>query len=172
MVSSNNKYFIDINGLKEGIHYYNFPIDSNFFKQYILTENFEGKGVTNIILKRDLQEINIEMRVVATIDTKCDICLEKMKYGIKGRNHFYVKFGQAKTDNNSNIIWLSDNEHKILIADKIYETITVNLPICFSHKEKNEKCNPKMLKLIDNYSYKKSEIDPRWDELRKLIVNK
>ena len=67
-----------------------------------------------------------------------------------------------------------DSENEIEIAQYIYELILLSFPINFIHPDDEDgfsTCNEEMMQKLESHS-EPEVIDPRWNELKKLIDNK
>jgi uncharacterized metal-binding protein YceD (DUF177 family) len=92
-------------------------------------------------------------------------------------NRLLVKPGKSISDDDPDIISLSSDENELDLRQNFYEYIHLALPIKRVHpddKNGNSTCNPEMLKklkelLVDEEDEK--HIDPRWDDLKKLMNN-
>jgi uncharacterized metal-binding protein YceD (DUF177 family) len=87
-------------------------------------------------------------------------------------NRLVVKFGEEYSEEDD-LVTVDENEGIIDVAWFIYEFIVLNIPI--KHVHAPGKCNPAMIKMLEEHSATRSSdgdeedaIDPRWSELEKL----
>jgi uncharacterized metal-binding protein YceD (DUF177 family) len=88
----------------------------------------------------------------------------------------YVKFTDEFTEDTDEVMYLQPGEFEVNVAKLIYEFIVVSIPIRHIHpddEQGNSICNPEMLKKLEQYEAPEAEekIDPRWNDLKKLIGN-
>jgi len=88
-----------------------------------------------------------------------------------------VKFGEELNDDNDEILIIPHGEHQINVSQFIYEMIVLSIPRKKIHPgindgtlksdilEKLEELKPKEKKNLN-------EIDPRWEDLKKLLIDK
>ncbi|MEY2739721.1 MAG: hypothetical protein RL259_1630, partial [Bacteroidota bacterium] len=90
-----------------------------------------------------------------------------------------VKFGDAFNDENEELLIIPHGEFQINVAQYIYESIVLSVPLRRIHPgvkdgslteviEKLEALAPKENK----ESEQKNDIDPRWENLKKLLTDK
>lgn len=166
---------IKFRGLKEGRHKYKFEIDDSFFEKYPETEINKANvsAEVEMLITKDLLTLNIKLK--GTAELQCDRCLEFFDYPIDFNAVLYADFGENNSD-------LSDVDNKITINNKtsdivldkhLYDYLHLSLPYQKIHPvdEKGQTtCNKKMIKKIEEYTFKEKneEIDPRWDKLKSL----
>jgi uncharacterized metal-binding protein YceD (DUF177 family) len=88
-----------------------------------------------------------------------------------------VKFGEHYDDDNDEVLILPHGEHQLNVAQYIYEMMVLAVPSKKVHPgiedgtlksdilEKLDELSPENKKEIE-------ETDPRWDELKKLLIDK
>ncbi len=169
-----DKYNIPFRGLKEGIHTFVFEVDDKFF------EYFEGSLVKsgNIKIHLDLtkkaQLLVLEFKITGEIYTQCNRCLGDMALPIAYSGTVYVKFTQAATNDEEDIIFLSPEEDILRLASTFYDYINLCMPYKVIHPEDEQgesTCDKAMLEKLKEHTKgdKNTATDPRWDELKKLL---
>ena len=112
------------------------------------------------------------MEMNGSVQAICDRCLEEMDLPIKGEMRLYVKQG-GKEDEDSgddDFILLSQDADYLDLSEPLYEMFMLNYPLRVVHPE--GECNPEMERALEEYTTdENNKIDPRWDELKKLINN-
>ncbi len=166
-------FAIPISGLKEGLHNYDFEIDNKFFDQFEESEVKEGVLSASVEADKRSSHIDIAIRIRGEVTLACDRCLEFFSLPVICENRLLVKFGKTLEDTDPDIITIPSDEHELDLKQYFYEYILLALPIQKVHpvdKNGRSKCDPEMLKKLDEYIVnKESKTDPRWDELKKLI---
>jgi len=90
-----------------------------------------------------------------------------------------VKFGDVFNDENEELLILPHGEFQFSVAQYVYETIVLSVPLRRVHPgikdgslkeviEKLESLAPKEGKTEEQ----KDDIDPRWENLKKLLTDK
>ncbi|MBP6980964.1 MAG: DUF177 domain-containing protein [Bacteroides sp.] len=188
-----DKYKIDLKGMQAESSSYEFLLDNVFFA------NIDGpdiqKGKVNAIVKvkrlSHAFEFNFDCEGVVWIP--CDRCLDDMEQSVSTTNRLFVKFGTEYAEEGDNLIVIPENEGEINIAWFLYEFIELSIPM--KHVHAPGKCNKAMTSklskhlrgsandesddndvegfegpVIDNVE-EEENIDPRWNELKKILDN-
>lgn len=110
----------------------------------------------------------------------CDVTNELYHQPIKAENNLIIKFGDAYNNENEELLILPHSEFKVNIAQYLYESIVLTIPLKRIHPgvedgtlqsqvlEKLKELEPKELKnKIEN-----EDIDPRWNKLKNILIDK
>lgn len=166
-------YTIPINGLKEGTHIVDFEIGKEFFEQYEESEIKEGSLIAIVTLEKRSTHMDLMIRISGEVKVNCDRCLEEYSQRVDCENRLLVKFGRVIEDTDPDILSLAADEYELDLQHHLYEYIYLALPIRRIHPDDNKGnslCNPAMLKKLEELIIEEeAEIDPRWDELKKLM---
>jgi uncharacterized protein len=166
-------YTIPIGGLKEGHHTFDFEIDNKFFESFEESEIKGGSLFANVEVEKRSSHIDMFIRISGKVEVCCDRCLEMFFYPVESENRLLVKFGKKIEDSDPDIISLTTDDHELDLQQHLYEYINLALPIKKVHPDDRygkSTCDPIMLKKLKELIIEEEkEIDPRWDELRKLI---
>ena len=173
-------YIIPFIGLKVGEHHFDYQIDNTFFK------NFEYDEFNSVDLKIDLRlekkSTFLELYFLATglINVNCDITNEPYNQAIQDEFKLVVKFGNEYNDDNEDILIVPHGEYEINVAQYIYELIVLAVPVKRIHPgiedgtlqsdilSKLEELSPSQ----DSENKSSEDIDPRWNNLKKLLTDK
>jgi uncharacterized protein len=170
------KYDVEFKGLKEGLHEFEFEVRDAFF------EHFEQGlvSVGNIKMKVKLEKrssfLKLFFKLNGWVELTCDRCLENYRQKVKHKSELFVKFGENDYEDDE-IIWVLPEEHRINLAQLIYEYIVLSIPIRHVHPKKKgvSECNTEMLEELKKHKQQKEEteeiVDPRWAELKKWNNN-
>jgi uncharacterized protein len=168
-------YIIPLSGLKEGRHTCNFEIGKAFFGQFEESEIKDGDLASDVEIDRHASQIDLRIRVRGTVKVICDRCLEIYAQPVDCKNRLLVRLGSKWEDEDPDMITVPADEHELDISQYLYEFIYLSLPIQRVHPvdaNGQSTCDPYMLKKIIEHSVNEEKnIDPRWDELKKLMNN-
>jgi uncharacterized protein len=170
-------YIIPLSGLKEGHHSFDFEIEDEFFEEFEESEIKEGSLKAYVEMDKRSTHLDLLIRISGSVLICCDRCLEMFSRPVECENRLIVKLGKSISDEDPDILSLAFDENELDLKQHFYEYIHLALPIKRVHPDdKNGKstCNPDMLKklnehLVDDEIDK--TIDPRWDDLKKLMNN-
>jgi uncharacterized metal-binding protein YceD (DUF177 family) len=172
-------YLIPFLGLKIGKHQFDYQVDNTFFAHFDYDEFNNASVKVNIILEKKSTLLELEIKHKGTVNVPCDVSGEEFDLAIKGNLKLVVKFGDAFNDENEELLIIPHGEFQINVAQYIYESIVLSVPLRRIHPgvkdgslteviEKLESLAPKENK----ESEQKNEIDPRWENLKKLLTDK
>jgi len=164
------EYKIPFKGISEGQHEYKFHVQDAFFDA-MESEDIHQADV-QVVLKLDKQSrmMILDFDIQGKIVLACDRCLEALDFPINITNQLIVKYGKGDVDEDSDILYLADDEYQLDVSRIIYENIVLIIPIKNVHpddEDGNSTCNKEQIDLIEQYS-KRTENDSRWDALKNL----
>ena len=187
-----NLYKIPLKSLPEGTQNYEYHLDDQFFKNIDGPEVQRGSVDVALSVKRTGGTFELKFAINGIILIPCDRCLDNMDFEVATNEHLYVKFGSEYSEENDDVVIVPEAEGEINIAWFLYEFIALTIPL--KHVHPAGKCNKTMSMKLKKHSARSAddgdeddngifddesdaddmtneEIDPRWDELKKLIDN-
>ncbi len=173
-------YIIPYIGLKVGEHHFDYQIDNTFFHDFEYDE-FNSVDV-KVGLKLEKKSTFLELYFSASgdINVNCDSTNEPYNQVINDQLKLVVKFGNEYNDENEEILIVSHSDYEINVAQYIYELIVLAVPTKRIHPgiedgtlqsdilSKLEELSPSE----DNKIKTSEDIDPRWNNLKKLLTDK
>lgn len=164
------EYKIAFKGLGEGVHPFDFVMDDNFFDCFDATKGTKGSVNAKVEVVKSSLLMEVRMKIDGTVKAICDRCLEEMDLPVSGELNLYVKCGGRDEGNEDDFIVLAQDEDYLDLSEPLYEIYMLNYPIRVVHPE--GECSEEMKRMLEEMSVEESDkIDPRWDELKKLINN-
>lgn len=163
------KYSIPFEGLKQGEHEFEYLVDHKFFEAFKNPEFEDGKVKVKVLLNKQESMLLLHFDIQGYININCDRCWEEMEYPIESNDKLIVKFGNEGEKTGDEIIFLSDTEFEINIAQPVYDFINLALPVRRVHKEGD--CNKAAIEKLEALKLKsknQEQTDPRWDKLAQL----
>lgn len=172
-------YLIPFIGLKIGKHQFDYQVDNTFFAHFDYDEFNDASVKVSVVLEKKSTLLELDIQHKGTVNVPCDVSGEEFDLAIKGKLKLVVKFGDAFNDENEELLILPHGEFQINVAQYIYESIVLSVPLRRIHPgvkdgslteviEKLEALAPKENK----ESEQKNDIDPRWENLKKLLTDK
>ncbi|APY08411.1 DNA-binding protein [Winogradskyella sp. J14-2] len=174
------QYTIQFVGLKEGEHSFDYTISNTFFK------NFEYEEFNEVNVEIDLKLIKkstlLELYFDATgfVNVNCDLTNEPYNQKIEDKFKLVVKFGSEYNDDNEDILIIPHGEYEINVAQYIYELVVLAVPVKRVHPGiQDGTLKSEILSKLEELSPKEGvenntseDIDPRWNNLKKLLTDK
>lgn len=174
IVDKLKEYRIAFRGLKEGKHNFDFLMDDDFFNCFPATEGTEGKVKADVIFIKSPLINEVKINIEGYVKAICDRCLGELDLAIEGSMELFVKISEREEGNDDDYIVLSPEDDYIEFGNILYEAYMLNYPIKVVHEEGG--CDKEMSEYLEDYLQSENDndeknIDPRWDELKKLINN-
>jgi uncharacterized metal-binding protein YceD (DUF177 family) len=165
-----NEYKVAHRGLKEGEHSFRFMLGRDFFDSFEATEGTEGEVEVEVAIVKHATFTAITARMEGRVKATCDRCLDEMELPLSGKMEFILKQGGRETGNDDDFIVIAPDDDYIDLSVPLYEMYMLNYPLRAVHPP--GECNPEMERVLDEFIVEeKTAIDPRWDELKRLINN-
>ncbi|MFX0556143.1 YceD family protein [Maribacter sp. CXY002] len=172
------EFNIPFSGLKQGKHNFNFEIDNSFFESFGYDEFNNAKIVLDVVLNKTATIMELDFEASGTVNVHCDITNEPYDQEITSELRLIIKFGEEFNDEDDEILILPHGEHKVNIAQYVYEMLVLAVPQKRVHPGiadgtlKSEALDRLQELQPKEKGENKKENDPRWDELKKLLTDK
>ncbi|MBK8346330.1 MAG: DUF177 domain-containing protein [Saprospiraceae bacterium] len=175
-MSISDRFSLPYQGMKDGLHQYQFEADDDFFAEFENSPIKNGffKIDVNIDKRTNLSELNIE--IDGYYSTICDRCLADIKLPVKGSYDLLIKVSDTETDNDE-VIFIKEDESKLLLAQIFFEYICLSMPWINVYECENENpapCNTEILKKLNETSGKMDESktdDNIWEGLKGIQLD-
>lgn len=174
------EFDISFVGLKEGITQFEYLIEKKFF-DFFNYEEFNNSNV-NVELAFLKKATMFELNFVFSgwIEVACDVTNELFQQPIETNLDIIVKFGDEFNDENEELLIIPYSDHKINVAQYIYESIILALPLKRIHPGVNDgTLHSDVLDRLKELEIKEEkveestkEIDPRWNKLKNILIDK
>ena len=174
-MDSQQTFKVDLKGLKEGAAHYEFPLNDEFFNTIIGSEDVHrGELIATLDVLKAKAAFELKFHIDGIIHIPCDICLDDMELPICTDNTILAHLGEEYNDEGDEIT-VDETDGTLDVSWIIYELIYLAIPV--RHVHAPGKCDPAMLKLLNEHSGARSEgedgdmIDTRWSALKKIKNN-
>ncbi|MEG0464041.1 DUF177 domain-containing protein [Bacteroides sp.] len=188
-----DKYKIDLKGMQADSVTYEFVLDNLYFSHIDAPEIQKGKVNVVLTVKRTSRAFELNFQTDGVVWVPCDRCLDEMELSVSSTDKLMVKFGQTYAEEGDNLIIIPEEEGEINVAWFIYEFVVLTIPM--KHVHAPGKCNKAMTSKLnkhlrtnsndedgDESTYEpeadvvveedaEEQIDPRWNELKKILDN-
>lgn len=180
MAGWKTKYDVEFKGLKEGLHEFDFETKEKFFEHFENSPVNIGDVAVKVTLEKRSTFLKIRLKLKGWVELTCDRCLGEYRQKVKNKAEVLVKFSEVEQEDDVDVMWVSPEEHRLNLAQLIYEYIALAIPLKRVHPDdENGKslCDTEMLNKINNYTptgeepNEEEDIDPRWEALKKLKNN-
>lgn len=164
---------IDLKALPQDETVLQYELDDDYFKAIEALDVQKGKLCVDLSIRRTDDFFELNFHTEGVVHIPCDICLEDMEQPIETDNRLVVKFGEDYSEDDD-LVTVAEDEGILDVAWFIYQFIDLSIPI--KHVHAPGKCNPAMVKMLEQHSTarsgeeeeKEETIDPRWAALKNL----
>lgn len=156
-------YTVAYKGLKNGVHDFDFQVDSALFEAFEAEEIKGGDCKVHVEMKRSESMLELNIDIEGEVICECDRCLEDCPIAIDYEGELVVKFSDESDYYDGEVMWISPAEDKLDLTQYIYESIILSLP--YSRVHEDGKCNPEMLAAFTEISEEElAELEAKAEE--------
>ena len=165
---------------------YKYQLDNQFFLDLDAPEVQKGQVNVTLKVRKTSGVYQLNFHTEGKVVVICDRCLDEMDQPIETEDQLKVKLG-AEYSEMEDIVVIPEEEGYINVAWFIYEFIALSIPM--KHVHAPGKCNKEMVDKLSKHlrtvkdeedddfegmedvEEEPREIDPRWNELKKILDN-
>ena len=158
-------YKVDLKGMTEDTVSYRWQADNDFFSAVQGPEIKQGLLDVALRVKRTSGAYELEFQLKGEVEVSCDRCLEPMSQPIEALCTLRVVMGDDYADD-GDVVTIPERDGTISVAWNIYEFAALQIPL--RHVHPDGEC-----KSLSSTPFQgEEEIDPRWEELKKIVNSK
>lgn len=171
-------FTVNIVGLKNTVHHFEFEVENDFFKQYGTQLLSEGSLKAEVTLDKRETFIDAAFSIKGSAKLVCDRSLDPFDYPISTVKKLVFKYGDANEELSDEIIMIHRDSENLELGQYIFEFIALEVPMKKLHprfREEEDEDDASEGKIIysskgssDDDSEDGGDIDPRWEILKKL----
>ncbi len=170
-------YSVNIIGLSNNVHQFEYDIDEKFFREYGTDLISDGKFHAEVTLNKHETFIEADFTVKGEAKLTCDRSLEEFDYPIDKHYRILFKFGDTDEEMSDEIMMIHRDTVALELGQYIFEFIALAVPLKKLHpKFQGEDYDDEEGKIVYSSADKKGddekddddEIDPRWNILKNL----
>jgi len=175
MARKQGSHIIRFAGLPLGSHEFDFDITKDFFVGiYPETDILGSELKVKVSAFMTEKMLNLDFHLFGSLSFECDRCLEICDVEINSEEVliFSTESQNEKNKSDIEIVYITEDTEFVVLDDYIYDFALLSLPIRKVHDDLDfpeSKCNPEMLKVINNVSTEKTE-NPQWEKLKNIII--
>ena len=181
----------DLKGMQADLCKYEFLLDNLFFAHIDGPEVQKGKVNVELTVKKTSRAFELSFQTEGIVWVPCDRCLDEMEQPVTSSDKLMVKFGHEYAEEGDNLIVIPEEEGEINVAWFMYEFIALAIPM--KHVHAPGKCNKAVTSKLNKHlrtsgdddaeesfgagedivveDEAEEQIDPRWNELKKILDN-
>lgn len=174
------EFTIPFVGLKQGEHHFEYKIDNTFFAHFEYDEFNNVDVLAKALLIKKSNSLEFQFDIKGNVNVNCDVTNEPYDQQVEGIHHLVVNFGEEYNDEDDTLLVVPQGTYEVNIQQYIYELVILSLPAKRVHPGVEDgTLNSEILDKLKELTPKETEeqssknkIDPRWDELKKLLTDK
>jgi len=188
-----DKYIVDLKGMTTNELSLHYLLDHSFFSQIEESEMKGGEVSVSLHVQRLEKDFKLDFQFNGEIAVLCNRCLDEMNLPVSLTEMLYVELGKEYNDEDLSRLVISEREGVLNVGWLFYEFLALSIPI--NHVHDKGLCNEEMMQKLrgmlcvdatdddldeeDNENdsseldleNKERSIDPRWNELKKIVDN-
>ena len=171
-MSKLEQFNVDLKALSQGDNILSFVLDDSFFEAIEAPTVRRGRLQTTLTIHRTEDYFDLDFHTEGLVTVACDRCLDDLEQPISADDHLVAKFGTAYSEDDELVI-VAENEGMLDVSWFIYQFVELSIPL--RHVHAPGKCNPAMMKALEEHSAARSgvesvesSVDSRWTVLEKL----
>lgn len=170
------RFSLPLQGLKDGMHEFDFDLDAKFFSQFEASPIEEGKFNVQLFFDKRPDMIVMTFDIKGHVNTDCDRCLESIELPVSDTQQLLVKYALVEKEE-VEVIYIQRGSSELNVAKYVYEYVCLAIPmikLCDDIEPKP--CNEDMVKYLTGESDETSSNDEQsssesssiWDALKNL----
>jgi uncharacterized metal-binding protein YceD (DUF177 family) len=173
-LKTSSAYTIQFVGLSNGIHYFDFEADKEFFNLIHSELISNGNVAVKLELEKNNHTLTLQFHFEGTVDTLCDRCAIDYAYPISGNSRLIVKTAGEAYEEQDEIVTLPKGSFEIDLSQFIFDSIALSMPLRIvpcENLENQNICDQDVIKRIDQINTSAEDdtvIDPRWAKLNQI----
>lgn len=167
-------YSINIVGLSNKEHQFQFEMGNEFFRKYGTDLVSEGTFRADVALDKRETLIEVQFKIDGTAKLVCDRSLEPFDFPLEINTKIVFKYGEEFQEMTDEIIIIPRDTVTLELGQYMYEFISLSIPLKKLHpKFQDEADDDSEGRIVyssgtDVEKKDDEDIDPRWNILKKL----
>ena len=167
-------YSINIVGLSNKEHHFQYEFGGEFFRKYGTDIVSEGKFLVDVQLSKHETFIETEFKISGAAHLTCDRSLEPFDFPIENKKKIVFKYGNEYQEITDEIIVIPRDTATLELGQYIYEFFALAIPLKKVHPkfqdDAADESEGKIVYTSEATEERKDEeeTDPRWNILKKL----
>ena len=163
-------YRVNIIGLSQKQHSFTFQMEDAFFNSYGAEVVSKGNFNAKVLLDKRETLIEADFEISGKAELVCDRSLDPFEYPMNIHRKMLFKYGEVPEEVSDEITIITSDQVSLDVGQLMYEFIVLDIPIKKIHPrfqteeaEENEEGT-----MVYRSEKDEDQIDPRWEQLKKL----
>jgi uncharacterized protein len=171
-----NPYSVNIIGLSNRGHSFKYELNDEFFARYGKDLVSGGKFNADVVLEKHETFIEAEFKINGQVALICDRSLDPFDFPVTIDKKVVFKYGEEEMELSDEIIIITRDTTSVDLGQLMYEYIVLEIPMRKLHPrfqneeedDENEEGKVIYTSSTDDNTSGEEQIDPRWEQLKKL----
>lgn len=151
------EFSIQFQGLKNGIHQFEYQINSSFFKSFEDSALANAQFDVKLELEREVNMLVLNFSFDGFMVTECDRCLETIDMPMQGTQRLMVKFSEEAKDEEDDVVYIHPKANELNVSKYVYELVHLGIPFRKVKPECDENPQDCPTNFFDNIKENKNE---------------
>jgi uncharacterized protein len=177
------EYNINLVGLADKRHEYDFVLDNSFFELFDQTLVNGGQLRAQVVLDKSPLLLTFQIHIQGEVNLTCDRSLEEFDYPLDITETLLVKYGAQEMELDENVLQIPHDTQALNLAQHLFDYIGLAIPMKKLHPRFEVDDTSEDDILIYSTAQEdpvgaepdapedEGPVDPRWDILKKLNNN-
>jgi len=166
-----------------GSEEFSYHLNRQFFMDMESSDIHDADLNVHLTVKNRGGMYELKFDIGGKVTLMCDRCLDDLEYEVETDYHITVKYGDRYNDDSDEMLEIPESDNYLNVAYMLYDTVELAIPL--KHVHESGKCNRAMSAKLQKHRATEEpdvaeeggdeteggSIDPRWNELKKLIDN-
>lgn len=165
-------YSIPVQGLKFGIHRFQYELDREFFRHFEASPVTEGSLKFALTLEKRSDMLVLDFDFEGHVQAECDRCTAIINLPLADTCQLVVKYGEADGDEEDDeVVFIPREAPEFNVAKYLYEFTILAMPITITYdcqSGPNPPCNFEVLRVLNRETDENKTGDSIWDALKDL----
>jgi uncharacterized metal-binding protein YceD (DUF177 family) len=161
-------YRVNIQGLSNKIHHFDFELGDAFFRRYGTSLVSGGNLKATAALNKHETFIETDFKITGNIVLVCDRSLDPFDFPVDLEKKIIFKFGHEDAEISEDILTISYGTESLELGQFMYEFIGLAVPMKKLHPRFQDVDDRDEIVYSSEEENKTEEPDPRWEILKKL----
>lgn len=166
------RYRVNIQGLSNKIHHFNFELGNEFFGRYGTGLVSEGNLSATVSLDKRETFIETDFKFKGSIKLVCDRSLDTFDYPLEIDRKIIFKFGHEDTEISEDVVMINFTTETLELGHLMSEFISLSVPMKKLHPRFDPDDEQEGIVYSSETGNETDELDPRWEILKNLKKNK
>jgi len=170
-----NEFSLPISGLLNGVHKYQFSIESDFFQHFEDSPIPGGRIDAEVILDKKVDMLVFDLDIHGDVQAACDRCLANINLPVEGDYRLIVKYGIEEKEDGE-IVYISEDANSFNLAKYLFELVCLSIPISKTYDCEEDDPQPCDFDTLNELGPKSEEEEAEggndvWNVLKDIDLN-